>query len=216
MADGFYFNTETHQVEEGRQSDYTKLDGPVPHPGGGDARRWRPRGDATRPGTSRTRRAESAPFAGSRRSADGRCRRWRVHGEVHDPPRASVDEDVVDRCGQQARCRRRPRAVGRLADLAGRVDAGSQVVQPRMVECRVHVAGDDHAGCRRASVGDQCRVLAPRRPWCAGGPGEIECAATRTGEAAGSAGPRAANRNASVGSSRRGSAGAVPTSRSSR
>ena len=30
MADGFYFNTETHQVEEGRQSDYTKLMGPYP------------------------------------------------------------------------------------------------------------------------------------------------------------------------------------------
>jgi len=30
MADGFYFNIETHQVEEGRQSDYTKLMGPYP------------------------------------------------------------------------------------------------------------------------------------------------------------------------------------------
>src|SRR4051794_4314117 len=30
MADGFYFNIETHEVEEGRQSDYTKLMGPYP------------------------------------------------------------------------------------------------------------------------------------------------------------------------------------------
>ena len=28
MADKFWFNTETHEVEEGRQSDWTKLMGP--------------------------------------------------------------------------------------------------------------------------------------------------------------------------------------------
>ena len=28
MADKYWFNTETHEVEEGRQSDWTKLMGP--------------------------------------------------------------------------------------------------------------------------------------------------------------------------------------------
>jgi hypothetical protein len=30
MAGDFWFNIETHQVEEGRQSDWTKLMGPYP------------------------------------------------------------------------------------------------------------------------------------------------------------------------------------------
>jgi hypothetical protein len=30
MAGDYWFNTETHEVEEGRQSDWTKLMGPYP------------------------------------------------------------------------------------------------------------------------------------------------------------------------------------------
>ena len=189
MADGFYFNTETHQVEEGRQSDYTKLMGPYPTREA--ARRpSRPRADATRRGTSRTRRADP-----QRRSRVATTGRWSL------PPVAGRTSKSTTR---HARPSTRTWSMGAASRLGAddgqvprdaspaslrRVDARPEVAQPWVVERRVQVAGDDGAGRRSRTVSRDQRVsVAPRGHASNAPPGEIGCAATRTGESSGSVG----------------------------
>ena len=190
MAGTFWFNIETGQVEEGRQSDWTKLHGPVP-----DARRGEHALEKARRahrGLGRAGRGRRAaePDALSAARSVATIGRWSLppvageHLEAEHPPGAAVDQDVVDRCGEQPRGGRRPGAERRDAGRPRRVDARTEVLQPGVVEGRVEVARDDGARGRRARVRDQAASRRARRASCRRPTGAIGWAATITGASA--------------------------------